>query len=455
VELRVDRGTAFLLNALLFASFGVIAILWGRTGWRRSWRAERRVVELVEQLERQAKTLTDSVAEARRSRRIVEDLPQLVWTASPDGEARYFNPQSAAFTGRPQSALLGLGWLEAVHPDDREQSKRVWLGAVAEGGEYQAEHCLRNSDGEFRWFVSRGTPIRDASGEILEWVGASMDITERRTLEARFRNAEPRFDLIRRLSKSSLWEFVLRDRLVANSYVGSEESLWAEGFEPSTLTGFVESLTLVGMLPEYHEPMMRSIQACVDGLTPEFQIEFRSRDTEGATRWRMARGVVSRAPDGTPTGFTGVAIDITDLKRAEAETRRVKERLEQAVRGSQVSVWDYELLDESIASSVFEPYNVLGVRPATAVLGTDYASVLNAMVVAEYRPGITAAIDACIRGESDTFQAEYRTLGHDDGAEHWRLARGSVVRDSGGTPIRFVGTSVDICWRAWGSAGIR
>jgi two-component system, sensor histidine kinase and response regulator len=264
-------------------------------------------------------------------------------------------------------------------------------------------------------------------------------------LEAQFRKSQKRLDLTMRLSKSSLWEYVLQGPSVADSYIVPDDYLFAEGFEPATLTSFASSLELVGMWPEDHEPLTRAIQACVDGITPEFQVEIRSRDANGTTHWRLARGVVSRAHDGTATGFTGVGLDITDLKRAEAETRTVKERLEQAVRGSQVSVWDYELVGGTLSSSFFDFYNVWGEHAhAAEAQGADYAYFINSMIAAEHRAGVANAFDACIRGETASFQAEYRALGYEDGIDHWRLARGTVVRDIDGTPVRFAGTSIDI-----------
>src|SRR5437773_4684739 len=123
----------------------------------------------------------------QRWRILTETLPQLVWSATPDGACDYFSSQWTEHTGIADADLLGWQWLETLHPDDREPTGRFWLASVAGHHSYDIEYRVRRRDGEYRWFKTRGVPIRDTSGNIVKWFGTCTDITELRQSEGRFR----------------------------------------------------------------------------------------------------------------------------------------------------------------------------------------------------------------------------------------------------------------------------
>ncbi|WP_075293283.1 PAS domain S-box protein [Pararhizobium arenae] len=115
----------------------------------------------------------------RRLRTLTETLPQLVWTAKPDGLCDYFSPQWVAFTGIAEQEQLGLRWLELViHPDDRERTRDHWLGALEGRHSYDIDYRIRRNDGLYRWFKTRGTPIHNDAGETTQWFGTCTDIEE-------------------------------------------------------------------------------------------------------------------------------------------------------------------------------------------------------------------------------------------------------------------------------------
>ncbi|HEV3259061.1 MAG TPA: PAS domain S-box protein, partial [Gemmataceae bacterium] len=144
---------------------------------------------------RQAKEAAEAANDAlrqseRRWRGLTEALPQLVWSATPDGACDYFSRQWTEHTGVPEEDLLGWRWLSVLHPDDRERTRRFWLDSVAGRGPYDVEYRVRRSDGVYRWFKTRGTPIRDDAGEIFKWFGSCTDITDLRLTEEALRAAK-------------------------------------------------------------------------------------------------------------------------------------------------------------------------------------------------------------------------------------------------------------------------
>lgn len=115
----------------------------------------------------------------RRYRNLSETLPQLVWTCLPDGNCDYLSSQWVDYTGTPEEAQLGMRWLElAICPDDRERTHRAWMNAVADQALYDIDYRLRRHDGVYRWFKSRGIPVRDESGKIVHWLGTCTDIDD-------------------------------------------------------------------------------------------------------------------------------------------------------------------------------------------------------------------------------------------------------------------------------------
>src|SRR5437764_859441 len=129
----------------------------------------------------------------QRWRSLTEALPQLVWSATPDGACDYFSKQWTQHTGVPESDLLGWRWLAVLHPDDREPTRRLWSDSVAGRGPYDVEYRVRRSDGVYRWFKTRGTPIRDSTGRVVTWFGTCTDISDLRQTEEALRESEERF----------------------------------------------------------------------------------------------------------------------------------------------------------------------------------------------------------------------------------------------------------------------
>ncbi|NEX64150.1 PAS domain-containing protein [Noviherbaspirillum galbum] len=121
-------------------------------------------------------------ASEQRFRTMIDAVPQMIWCASPDGANTYFNKQWYAFTGMPAGNLDG--WM-AVHPDDRACNAVQWRASVATGIPYEVKNRLRHHSGEYRWTLVRALPVRDAAGEVTEWMGTNTDIDEQeRAVEA-------------------------------------------------------------------------------------------------------------------------------------------------------------------------------------------------------------------------------------------------------------------------------
>ena len=107
---------------------------------------------------------------------IAEAVPEIIWTASPDGEDDYFNQRCFDYTGMTLEQLRGSAWKRIVHPDDLENCFSKWQNALRTGQSYDVEYRLLGKDGTYRWFLGRANPIRNTLGRIVKWFGTCADI---------------------------------------------------------------------------------------------------------------------------------------------------------------------------------------------------------------------------------------------------------------------------------------
>jgi len=113
-----------------------------------------------------------------RFRVLADSMPQLVWSARPDGARDYHNARWYDFTGAPIGACDGDAWAERIHPEDRDAALVVWARALADGEPFQSEYRLRRRDGDYRWVLAGGQPERNAQGCVTRWYGACTDIED-------------------------------------------------------------------------------------------------------------------------------------------------------------------------------------------------------------------------------------------------------------------------------------
>ncbi|RYY04733.1 MAG: PAS domain S-box protein, partial [Alphaproteobacteria bacterium] len=120
----------------------------------------------------------------RRTRALMDGIPQLLWRADRTTEWAWASPQWTAFTGQSAEESRDMGWLTVTHPDDRDAALAAWAVADIEDG-FEVESRLRCHDGTYRWFVTRAVPVRDESGEVVEWLGTANDIDALRQAQTR------------------------------------------------------------------------------------------------------------------------------------------------------------------------------------------------------------------------------------------------------------------------------
>jgi PAS domain S-box-containing protein len=119
---------------------------------------------------------------------IIETIPSMLWITSPTGEPTHNSQRLLEYVGASFEEFADRGWVSFIHPDDREESAKAFLRAIETGESYNVIHRVRRADGEYLWHQTRGEPLRDPDGKIIQWYGLSIDIDERKRAEDHLRD---------------------------------------------------------------------------------------------------------------------------------------------------------------------------------------------------------------------------------------------------------------------------
>ncbi len=238
-----------------------------------------------------------------RFRELANAMPQLVWTARPDGTVDYYNDRVCEFEGIRQDADGNWIWEPVLHPDDVQRTLAAWEHAVRTGTPYQMAHRVRRADGTYRWYLSRGVPARDAAGHIIRWYGTATDIHDQKEAEEGLR----RYELLSAHSRDIIL-FMRRDN--GQILEANDAATLAYGYSRDELRGMlVHELRAPGTEVLTEEQMA---QADAHGIL--FETVHRRRDGTTFPVEVSSRG----ATIGGVRTLISVVRDITERKSAEA-----------------------------------------------------------------------------------------------------------------------------------------
>jgi PAS domain S-box-containing protein len=159
-----------------------------------------------------------------RYRFLAESIPQMVWSSDTEGRAVDFNRRWYEFSGLTMEQSVGSGWLQMVHADDRDRTLAHWHRVLAGGEPYRVEYRLRRAaDGAFRWHLSVARPMRDRTGRIVRWFGATTDVHDQKTAEEELRRAKNAAEAANRAKSEFLANVSHEIRTPMNGILGMTE----------------------------------------------------------------------------------------------------------------------------------------------------------------------------------------------------------------------------------------
>jgi len=289
---------------------------------------------------------------------LIEALPGLSWTALPDGRAEFLNHRWLEYTGMTAAQAAGWGWLEAIHPDDRERLLDYWQSCVSSGTPVDVEGRMRRRDGSYRWFLFRADPLRDAAGDVSKWCGTNLDIEDRRLMEEGLRARE----LSWRQIVDNIPGFV-----ATMSALGEVEFLNRQTLEYFGRTSEdLKNWSLIGAV--HPDDLERTFEARKRSIETGqlYDVEHRCRRADGSYRWFQVRGLPVRDADGSIATWYLLLTDIDDRKRAEAQVEQAYLRLAEAQSLSRTGSFITDLASDDHNWSD-EAYRIFEFDPATKV----------------------------------------------------------------------------------------
>jgi PAS domain S-box-containing protein len=399
----------------------------------------RSLIELTclsEQRTRAEDTLRE---EGNRLTVLLENLPAMVYGLNAEGRFCLWNRECERVLGYAKAEILGRTRLELFQRMYPDASYREWVRAQIAGHRYRnLETTIVAADGTRR-VCSWSNFSADVQIPSLPVWGVGIDVTDRRRSEDALRENE-------RLMNSVLGQLpgLAYRCLVDRNWT----VLFAKGdFQP--IGGYGAEDLAAGRItygdilhPDDADRCARNVAEALTRRVP-YENEHRIIDREGHVKWILARGRGIFADDGSFRYLDGLNIDITEHKRIEEELRQANARLDLAVRGSNVGIWENDMPDGDYRTGQLHCTNILeqlGYPPPESTV--DYATMV-APVHADDRRRVEEAIHAYLAGETPEFRVEFRAR-HRDGSDRWILSRGILVRDPSGNPIRFAGTRIDI-----------
>jgi PAS domain S-box-containing protein len=280
---------------------------------------------LKRQIDEGHKSEEELARSMQRYRFMTDSMPQMVWTATPDGRLDYFNRRFHEYTGQTAEESREWGWKPATHPDDLPKCSELWERAVQMGEVYDVECRLRRGeDGSFRWHLSRAVPMRGPDGRIVQWFGTCTDIDDQKRGKEAITRSEQRY---RSLVAATAQIVMLTD---ADGRITSDLPAWraatGQTYEELSGYGWVNALH-----PEDRERTLDLWRWAIETKTV-FECRYRLRMVDGNYHDFAARGVPVLEPDGRIREWIGTTSDVTDKVRAEEVVRRAQEELEARVR---------------------------------------------------------------------------------------------------------------------------
>jgi formate hydrogenlyase transcriptional activator len=358
-------------------------------------------------------------------------IPAHTWYALPSGALTFVNERNANYLGLPKDHPLRFGidmgaeWdshIPLLHPDDREESRRVWSTCLSTGGAGEVSFRVRNAEGGYRWFLSRAEPLRASDGTLLYWIGVNLEIEERKQAEFYLAEGE-------RLAHMGSWV------------------LDPAGFFPYWSH---ELFHVYGLDPAKEGPSLSQYLACIHPQDCEFMRSLIERMIAEASGCDVTKRIVRPNGElryircvGIPVvensalqRIVGTAMDVTEHELLTQELRRREAYLAEAQRLTQTGSFGWKSDSGEIVWSD-ETYRIFeydhAVKPTI--------DLLVQRVHPEDRPDFLKVIESASAGATQ-FEHTYRWLLPDGRVKHVH-AVAHALQDASGNR-EFVGAATDV-----------
>ncbi|MGP1346591.1 MAG: PAS domain-containing protein [Phycisphaerales bacterium] len=264
-----------------------------------------------------------------RLRDLADHLPQVVWSAGPDGVVDEVNERFTELSGAQRDSEQNTNefWLNVVHPDDRADLLRRWEQSLQTGVYYDHEFRIwHESDKRYHWYLAQARAWRDSTGAIVRWYGTSTEIDERKRAILALQESERRFRTVANAAPVLVWVVDARGRMNFLNRTGREFVGCAPNDDPHD--AFMDAIH-----PDDRSAATARVGECI-AKGEHCRREYRLRHAEWGERWVLCTAAPRLNDAGEVLGLVGVSVDITDRKAEEQRTRRLMDELDHRVKNN-------------------------------------------------------------------------------------------------------------------------
>jgi PAS domain S-box-containing protein len=383
-------------------------------------------------LERQRDALRKSEKELRG---VIDTIPATVWSTLPDGSNTWVNKYCVEYSGLSLEQMAGSGWKAAIHPDDLELHVGKWIESVATGEPIENEARYRRSDGQYRWHLDRGVPLRDEDGNIVKWYGVVIDIEDQKRAEEALQRSQFYLSEGQRLARMGSWAY----HPSGFFEYWSEELFRIYGLDPQKGAPTLEQY-LATLHPQDRDSMANTIkrmQAERSGCDVTKRIVL----PNGEQRYIRCVGIPVVEGE-VLKGFLGTAIDITEQELLTRELELRQAHLAEAQRLTHMGSWTIKIrTDEHFWSEeIYRIYELdPKVKPAWSLIRDRVHPDDRASLAQRRKMEFTQT------GWTDS-EADLRIVLPDGRIKHLHTTA-HPVRDASGQVVEIIGTTMDVTER--------
>ena len=369
---------------------------------------------------------------------LADIVPAMVWVSDARGLRTYFNQSWLEFTGRSLAQELGNGWVEGIHPDDRQRCVDPIQSSLKARQPFEMDYRLRRADGVYRWILSHGVPRFSDDGQLEGYVGSCLDISEQKA-------ADEVSSRLAAIVQSSDDAIVAKDLngLITN-WNDSAERIF--GYTEQEVLG--KPITVI-IPPELHGEESEILRRLRAGERIE---HFETVRVTKAGRKVLVSLTISPVKDssGRIVGASKIARDVTRIRQVEQALRDSEQRMRFCLEAVNIGTWDWDINSGNVRWSE-NMETIHGQSPGSFAGNVD--ALLRSICDAD-RQRVKQAVQAALEGQDGKYQVEYRPT-REDGNIAWIEAHGQVIYDSSNRPIKMMGVCRDISERKWAEKALQ
>jgi PAS domain S-box-containing protein len=376
----------------------------------------------------------------RRLQQLIDAVPALIWSTTPEGTPAYVNKRFVDVTGANLQDLTapdGSPSLSIIHPDDRDAAAQAVARSFKTGVPYLMRHRQRRRGGSYRWTETRAEPLRDGSGAILQWYGVSADIDDLVTAQEALRIREQELSQLVDMVPSHVWrltpdgEPTFFNKQMADFLGLNVSDMGKSGM--SRLAAVIETIH-----PDDAAAFRNAIDRCL-ATGGGFAMRYRLRRADGVYRWMSSRAEPMRDHTGCIVHWYGICHDIDDQMRADDALRERERQLQLMVDAIPAFIW---CLTPEGTPSYFNKRVMDQIGLTVDDLTAPDGGLRLESVHPDDRPAVQLALNNSLKS-GEPFDMKYRQRrGRAD--YRWTEGHAEPLRDDDGRIVQWYGVYSDI-----------